>query len=115
MTRSYWDLVAIKALHTIVWAFFVVCILAIWVFAWRAELIEAALSIGVVFIEVVVLAVNHWRCPLSPVAARFTDDRSANFDIYLPRWLAGHTMPIFGALYVAGIAFTLAKVASAPR
>jgi hypothetical protein len=53
----------------------------------------------------VILAVNHWRCPLSPIA----------FDIYLPPWLAGRTMPIFGTLYVAAIAFTLVRAASAPR
>jgi hypothetical protein len=63
----------------------------------------------------VILAVNHWRCPLSPIAARYTDDRSATFDIYLPPWLAGRTMPIFGTLYVAAIAFTLVRAASAPR
>jgi hypothetical protein len=108
-------LIAIKAVHTLVWAFFVACILAIWVFAWRMNLIKAALAIGLVLIEVVVLAVNRWRCPLSPVAARYTDDRSANFDIYLPPWLAGRTMPIFGALYVGGIAFTLARAALAAR
>lgn len=114
-SRSAWLLIAIKAVHTLVWAFFVVCILAIWVFAWRADVTNAALSIGLVLIEVVVLVVNHWRCPLSTVAARYTDDRRANFDVYLPRWLAGHTMPIFGALYVAGVVFTLVRTALATR
>ena len=104
-------MIAIKAGHTLVWAFFVACILAVWVFAWRTDLIKATLSIGLVMIEVIVLAFNRWRCPLSPVAARYTDDRSANFDIYLPRWLAARTMPIFGGLYGAGIVFTLARVA----
>lgn len=115
LSRARWILVAIKAVHTLVWAFFVACILAIWVFAWRMDLINAALSIGVVLIEVMILSLNHWRCPLSPVAARYTDDRRANFDIYLPQWLAGRTMPIFGLLYVAAIAFALLRAASAPR
>jgi hypothetical protein len=35
-----------------------------------------------------VLWLNGWRCPLTDVAARYTDDRRANFDIYLPEWLA---------------------------
>jgi hypothetical protein len=115
LTPSAWFLIAIKAAHTIAWAFFVGCILAVWVFAWRAEFFKAALSSGIVFAEVVVLAFNNWRCPLSAVATRYTDDRRANFDIYLPQRLAGHTKSIFGTLYVAGIAFTLARWAFAAR
>lgn len=112
-TSSAWFLTVIKAVHTIVWVFFVGCILAIWAFAGRAEFFNAALSIGIVFVEVVVLAFNNRRCPLSTVATRYTGDSRANFDIYLPQWLAGHTKSIFGTLYVAGIAFTLARWAYA--
>jgi hypothetical protein len=49
------------------------------------------------------------RCPLTGVAARFTDDRRDNFDIYLPLWLARYNKPIFGWLFAAGLAFTLAR------
>ena len=42
------------------------------------------------------------RGPLSDLAARFTDNRSNNFDIYLPNWLAQHNKVIFGTLFVAG-------------
>jgi len=69
----------------------------------------AALLIAVVFLEVVVLAVNGGRCPLTDVAARFTDDRRDNFDIYLPLWIARHNKVIFGTLYLAGIALTVAE------
>jgi hypothetical protein len=40
----------IKVIHTIVWGFFAACILAIPVFALRAQYPLAALLIGVVFI-----------------------------------------------------------------
>ena len=53
----------------------------------------------------IVWAVNGRRCPMTSVAARFTDERSENFDIYLPVWLAKHNKQIFSALYVAGVAF----------
>ena len=33
------------------------------------------------------LVVNRWRCPLTSAAERYTTDRRANFDIYLPEWL----------------------------
>ena len=39
-------------------------------------------------------------CPLSDLAARYTDDRASNFDIYLPNWLASHNKAIFGTLFV---------------
>jgi hypothetical protein len=43
---------------------------------------------------------NHGKCPLTDVAARYTKDRRDNFDIYLPNWLARHIKAIFGALFV---------------
>jgi hypothetical protein len=52
--------------------------------------------------ECLVLAVNRGRCPLTNLAARYTDERAANFDIYLPEWLARHNKSIFGLLFVAG-------------
>ena len=56
-----------------------------------------------VLLECVVLAVNHCRCPLTDVAARYTDDRAPNFDIYLPVWLARYNKQVFGTLFVAGL------------
>lgn len=106
-------LTTVKVAHTVVWGFFVACIFAIWIFAWQAEYLYAALSIAVVLAEAQVLILNTWRCPLASVAARYTDDRRANFDIYLPEWLSGHTKAIFGTLYVAGIVFTFARWFSA--
>jgi hypothetical protein len=53
--------------------------------------VAAAIGIlltGVVVVEVVVLALNNLRCPLTGVAARYTEDRRDNFDIYLPLLLA---------------------------
>ncbi|QKD05189.1 hypothetical protein [Mesorhizobium loti] len=106
-------LVTIKAIHTVVWVFFVACILAIWLFALRGDFFHAALSIGVVLVEVLVLVLNGWQCPLTSVAAGYTGDRRDNFDIYLPEWLARHNKLIFGTLYVAGIAATLARWSNA--
>jgi hypothetical protein len=99
----------IKVAHTAIWAFFVACILAIWGFALQARYGYAALMVGIVLIEVIVLGLNGWRCPLTALAGRYTDDRRANFDIYLPAWVARNNQRIFGTLYGAGIALTLAR------
>lgn len=100
-------LITIKAAHTIVWAFFAACIVAIPFAAWRGEHSAAAWLTVVVAVEVLVLAVNGWRCPMTSVAARFTDERRENFDIYLPVWLARYNKLIFGVLYVAGVLFAI--------
>jgi len=93
----------IRLVHTVVWAGFAGCVVAIPVLALQQRFRLAALLALIVLGEVVVLAVNRWRCPLTPIAARYTDDRRANFDIYLPEWLARHNKEIFGSLYLAGV------------
>ena len=97
----------VKLLHTVVWAFFAGCILAIPVLGWTGRYGPAALLCGIVLVEALVLVFNGWRCPLTGVAARYTDDRRDNFDIYLPEWLARYNKVIFGSLYVAGMLFTM--------
>lgn len=106
-------LVAIKLLHTLVWAFFAGCIVAIPIASWRGDHRLAVWLAAAVAVEVVVLLCNRWSCPLTAVAARHTDDRRANFDIYLPLWLAQHNKTVFGLLYVAGVLFAAVRWASA--
>ena len=100
---------AIKLLHTLVWAVFAGCIVAIPVLALQGRFRLAAVLALVVLGEVVVLAINRWRCPLTPIAARYTEDRRANFDIYLPEWLARYNKEIFGPLYLAGVALLVVR------
>ncbi len=90
IARTSPALKAVKAAHTIVWAVFAGCILAIPVASWRGQPRVARWLVAVVAGEVGVLVLNRWRCPLTSVAARHTDDRRDNFDIYLPAWLARH-------------------------
>jgi hypothetical protein len=66
---------------------------------------HAAFLIAVVLVEVRILA----TCALMAIAARYTSDRSANFDIYLPRWIARYNKEIFGSLFAVGLSFTLVR------
>jgi hypothetical protein len=95
-------LVRVKLLHTVIWAVMAGSILAIPVTAMQERFDWAAGLSALVLLECGVLAVNRGRCPLTDVAARYTDRREENFDIYLPRWLARHNKVIFGALFVMG-------------
>jgi hypothetical protein len=99
----------IRLAHTMAWAVFAGCILAIPLFAWRDEFQTAVVLIALVTAECLVLAANQMRCPLTDVAARYTDERADNFDIYLPLWLARYNKQIFGPLFAAGLLFTLAR------
>jgi hypothetical protein len=100
-------IVLIKVLHTAVWAFMVACIVAIYLFSSAGRFGLALAAIAIVLVEVVVLLANRMRCPLTPLAARHTDDRRANFDIYLPQWLARRNKEIFGSLYAGGVIYAL--------
>ena len=100
----------LKLAHTVIWAFFAGAIVAIPALAAVDMYRLAFVLIAIVLVEVVVLGLNGWRCPLTGMAARYTEDRRDNFDIYLPEWLARHNKLIFGLIYVLGIAFTVARV-----
>jgi hypothetical protein len=96
------SLVAVKLLHTGVWAVIAACIVALPVTALISRLDWAAILSVVVLAECGVIAFNRGRCPLTNVAAQYTENRADNFDIYLPEWLARHNKAIFGTLFVAG-------------
>ncbi len=96
------SLIAIKIAHTAIWAVMAAAILTIPFAALRGRLRLAAWLTALILVECVVLGLNHGRCPLTDMAARFTTESSANFDIYLPNWLAEHNKTIFGGLFVAG-------------
>jgi hypothetical protein len=97
----------IKIVHTVIWALFASCIATIPVLALAGHERAAVALILVVLVEVVILMANGGHCPLTAVAARYTRDRRANFDIYLPEWLARHNKAVFGSIYFAGVALTL--------
>jgi hypothetical protein len=102
----------VKILHTVAWAFFAGCIIALPVATWLRRFDIALILIGIVTVEVLILLANRFRCPLTAVASRYTDDRLDNFDIYLPLWLARYNKHIFGTLFVAGVVYTLINMRS---
>lgn len=92
----------IKLLHTAVWAVMAASVLALpWVGWWRQFRWAFWLTLLIVG-ECMVLALNGGRCPLTDVAAGYTNDRACNFDIYLPLRLACYNKQIFGSLFVVG-------------
>ena len=109
------NLQQIKLLHTVIWSVMAASILALPWLAWCGKFRWAFGLTLLILGECVVLAVNGGRCPLTDVAARYTDDRACNFDIYLPLWLACSNKSIFGSLFVAGELVVLWRWARRPR
>ena len=99
----------IKALHTMIWVIFVASILAIPFISEIGDLRLAAWLSVAVWLEILVLAVNRMRCPLTDLAALYTDERLDNFDIFLPEWLARHNKLIFGSIFAAAELLLLMK------
>jgi len=100
---------AIKLAHTVAWAFCGAAIVAVPVAAWYNRFGWALLAALVVACEVAILVLNGMKCPLTPIAARYTSDRRDNFDIYLPLFVARYNKQIFGTLYVAGLVFLFVR------
>jgi len=92
-------LAAIKLLHTAIWAVLAGSILVLPFAAFTRHFRWAFILTAFIVCECGVLAANRGRCPLTDWAARYTDDRAANFDIYLPDWLARNNKAIFGTLF----------------
>jgi hypothetical protein len=108
------ELRQIKLLHTAIWAVMAASILALPWLGWFGKFRWAFGLTLLIVGECLVLAVNGGRCPLTDVAARYTDDRACNFDIYLPVWLACSNKSIFGSLFVAGELVVLWRWARRP-
>jgi hypothetical protein len=96
------SLIFIKLAHTAIWAVMATAIVTIPIAALRARFRIAAWLSALIVVECAVLGLNHGRCPLTDIAARFTAESNANFDIYLPLWLAEHNKTIFGGLFAVG-------------
>lgn len=99
----------VRLVHTFAWGVLGSFVVAIPILAWTRHYQLALVASAVVMGEVLVLALNQWNCPLTPIAARYTDDRRPNFDIYLPEWLARYNKEIFGTLYVVGLLTLLGR------
>ena len=106
-------LLLLKTIHTIVWAAFVSMIGYI-LYSGIANRIGwfTYVSIAAVLLEGVVLLIFKWKCPITIVARRFSDEQEAGFDIFLPRLVAKHNKAIFTGLYAFGVVLVVLRMAS---
>jgi len=97
-------LIFVKTAHTIIWAIMVAAICCI-LYAGLSGVVTTVTyaSVGLMVFEGLALLVGKGNCPLTPIARQYSDSEKANFDIYLPEWLARYNKLIFGALLALGL------------
>ena len=101
-------LLALKLLHTGVWAFFVVLIFYILYSGISGKITTFTwISIGLIIAEGFVLLLFKMFCPVTVIARKYSDSKKANFDIFLPEWLAKYNKEIFTSIYVLGVVLVL--------
>ena len=103
-------LLLVKMLHTVIWIFFNL-VLGYLFYAVIYDRIDLRfwLGVGMILIECIVLITNKWTCPLSPIARRYTSSTKANFDIFLPNWLAKNNLLIYSGLLIILVLIVLIK------
>ena len=110
-TKTNRKLVIIKITHTLIWAFFVFLIgYIIYTGILNRINIFTYISIVVVAVEGVILLIFKWKCPMTVIARRYTDNQDVGFDIYLPKIIAKHNKLIFTTLYIIGIILVIYKI-----
>lgn len=103
-------LLAIKLLHTLVWVFFVAVIFYIVYSGFTNKITPFTwIAIGLIIVEGLILLLFKMFCPLTLIARRYSDSKKANFDIFLPEWLAKYNKEIFTSVYVLGVALVLMR------
>lgn len=94
-------LTSVKIIHTIIWVFFNV-ILCYLLYAVISNKIDNLvwLCIGLIILEGMVLLFFKGICPLTIIARKYSTSTKANFDIYLPVWLAKYNKVIYTTIFI---------------
>lgn len=89
----------IKISHSIIWLFFNVVIFYM-LYAVLVNKIDKWLWIcyGLIITEAIILVIFKLFCPLTVLARRYSSSEKANFDIYLPEWLAKHNKAVYTSI-----------------
>jgi NhaP-type Na+/H+ or K+/H+ antiporter len=103
-TLSVSALTLIKTIHTAIWLFFNVVIFYL-LYAVITDRIDrwVWICIGLILLEGIVLLIFKNVCPVTKVAQRYSDSDKANFDIFLPEWLARHNKTIYTGIVAVAL------------
>jgi hypothetical protein len=98
--KSETKLTLIKSIHTAIWVFMNIVIFYMLYAAIAKKLnIWLWIGYGFIFLEGLILLIFKSHCPLNLMARNYTSSTNANFDIYLPSWLAKYTKLIYTTIF----------------
>jgi len=91
----------IRIVHTAIWIFFNVVIFYL-LYAVITNRIDmwVWICIGVIVAEGLVLGAFKTICPVTLIARKYSTSKKANFDIYLPEWLARNNKLIYTIFFI---------------
>ena len=95
---------AIKFIHTAIWIFFNVVIFYLF-YAVITNRIDkwVWICIGLILGEGLVLAAFKTMCPVTLMARKYSASNKANFDIFLPEWLARNNKLIYTFFFIISV------------
>ena len=107
----YSNLITIKIIHTIIWIFFNV-VLFYMAYAVIINKIDKLVWIGValILVEGIVLLMFRKMCPLTLLARKYSVSTKANFDIFLPNWLAKNNKLIYTIIFILIICVLIYRI-----
>ncbi len=107
----YSNLTTIKVIHTIIWIFFNV-VLFYMAYAVIINKIDKLVWIGValILVEGIVLLMFRKMCPLTLMARKYSVSTKANFDIFLPNWLAKNNKLIYTIIFILIICVLIYRI-----
>jgi len=106
-------LILVKLLHTAIWIFFnaVIFYLLYAVIANKIDL-WVWVCLGLIALEVIILLAFRSVCPVTLIAEKYSDSERANFDIYLPHWLAKYNKRIYSVIVLIALVILLYRLYS---
>ena len=106
-------LILVKTLHTVIWLFFNVVIFYL-LYAVIINKIDiwVWICLGLIVMEAIILLIFKSMCPVTLIAQKYSDSTKANFDIYLPNWLAKYNKLIYSMIVLAAIIILLYRLYS---
>jgi hypothetical protein len=106
--RNETRLTIIRIIHTLIWLFFNVVIFYMLYAAISGKLdCWLWIGFGLFILEGLVLLAFKFYCPLTVWARKYSDSTKANFDIYLPIWLAKYNKQIYTSILVVIVVITI--------
>lgn len=104
-------LTIIRIIHTAVWLFFsYVIFYALYAAVTNQIDTKIWIAYALIGLEVIVLLLFKFICPLTLIARRFSDSQKDNFDIYLPNWLARYNKLIYTVIVSVALVITIYRI-----